>query len=92
MLSLGLSEYEGGKADGRLHSPNEMMAFARVWMRWEARGCSLQKSAVPPRQGRRHDRTGEKFEAHKWGGFNAGLQAVPESQSIRLVERIFTAR
>lgn len=27
MLSLGLSEYEGGKADGRLHSPNEMMGF-----------------------------------------------------------------
>ena len=25
----------------------------------EARGCSLQKSAVEPRQGRRHDRTGE---------------------------------
>jgi hypothetical protein len=27
MLSLGLSEYEGGKADGRLHSPNEMIGF-----------------------------------------------------------------
>jgi len=27
MLSLGLSEYEGGKAEGRLHSPNEMTGF-----------------------------------------------------------------
>ncbi len=58
MLSLGLSEYEGGKADGRLHSPNEIMGF-RASADALARRAGAACRSLLLRPGRAGDRTGE---------------------------------
>ena len=83
---IGLSEYEGGKAEGRLHSPERDDGLSRECRCvGDARGCSRFRSLLL-RPGRAGNTKLGKIRGPK---LNGRIQ-YPLTETIR--ERIFTTR